>query len=129
MSSLLAFHPDDFKRQSAIHTLGFRSHLFDPDSECVIVHDAAAVTSAGAGAVIMRAGTRRLKSRVIRARWATSDSLRLRAGRRLLKSTFFVAGRPCVLGLDVRGNVHHASPPLWRERGSAPTERRVCGIR
>ena len=45
-SYLVAFNPGDFQRQRENRTLGFRSHLFDPDFECVIVHDGVAITSA-----------------------------------------------------------------------------------
>lgn len=44
---LVTFQPGDFQRQTVNRTLGFRSHLFDPDFECVIVHDCAVITSAG----------------------------------------------------------------------------------
>ena len=37
---------EDLQRHKEIRTLGFRSHLYDPDFACVIVHNEAIVTSA-----------------------------------------------------------------------------------
>jgi len=45
-SYLMTFNPGDFQRQRENRTLGFRSHLFDPDFECIIVHNGVAITSA-----------------------------------------------------------------------------------
>jgi hypothetical protein len=38
--------PGDFQRQSVHRKLSFRSHLYDPDFECVIVNDGLVILSA-----------------------------------------------------------------------------------